>query len=118
MPVPNVLICCGLVGAFVATFTVPPFDPRTVGKNVTLIVQLALGASAAPQLLVTWNSPAVVMPTICRGATPILVRVALLGALLVFRSWLPKFRTSVSRETTGPVTGQLQGCSTPRDRGA
>src|ERR1700733_12399827 len=57
--------------------TVPLGLPARVGEKLRLIVQLALAASTAPQLLVLEKGAAVPMLVIVSGAGPLLVRVKL-----------------------------------------
>src|ERR1700722_1867716 len=57
--------------------TVPLGLPARVGEKLRLIVQLALVASTAPQLLVLKKGAAVLMLVIVSGAGPLLVRVTL-----------------------------------------
>jgi len=65
--------------------------PAAVGRNVTLIVQLALTASVEPQVVVRAKSPefvpVIVMPVIDIVALPLLRRVIVLTALVVFICW-------------------------------
>jgi len=65
--------------------------PAAVGRNVTLIVQLALTASVEPQVVVRAKSPefvpVIVMPVIDIVALPLLRRVIVLAALVVFTCW-------------------------------
>src|SRR5579862_964177 len=56
-PLPDREIVCGLLVALSAKTTVPKRLPATVGVNVTLMVQLALGATLEPQLLTSAKSP-------------------------------------------------------------
>src|SRR5689334_18000819 len=44
-PVPVSAMACGLPGELLATLTLADFAPPEVGRNVTAIVQVALGAS-------------------------------------------------------------------------
>jgi len=48
-PVPVSFITAGLRGALLLTVTAPLIDPFTLGVNVTLNVQVASGATVAPQ---------------------------------------------------------------------
>ena len=61
-------------------------NPRCVGVNVTLSVQLAPAAKVAAQVLVSAKSPASVpvtaMLTMFTGCAPILVTVTVCGALV------------------------------------
>jgi hypothetical protein len=57
VPVPIKLTVCGLPGALSAIDSVAVRDPRCVGLNVMLIVQLAPGATEVPQVWVWEKSP-------------------------------------------------------------
>ena len=69
------------------TVTVPLRLPTALGVNVTRMVQLLPGASAAPQspvpALTRWKSPLTVMLVMASGAPPLLVSVRSCGALVV-----------------------------------
>ena len=56
-PVPESATACGLSGASSVIVRVPVRLPLAVGVKVTLTVQLALGPSDAPQLLLSEKSP-------------------------------------------------------------
>jgi hypothetical protein len=60
-------------GALPLTEMVPPRGPVAVGVNVTLMVQLEETASEAGQLLVWAKSPAVEMPEMETGTSPVFV---------------------------------------------
>jgi hypothetical protein len=66
--------------------------PAAVGRNVTLIVQLALTASVEPHVVVRAKSPefvpVIVMPAIDIVALPMLRSVIALAALVVFTCWM------------------------------
>ena len=55
VPVPESATVLGLAAALWAMLRLALFAPVDVGVNVTLIVQLAFGASEAPQLVVRPN---------------------------------------------------------------
>ena len=63
--------------------------PVAAGVKVTLIVQLAPAASELPQVFIWAKSPALApvteMPLIVRAALPVLLRVTVRAALVVFR---------------------------------
>jgi len=50
-PPPDKVTNCGLLGAESLMVRMPVFDPKTVGIKLTLIVQMALGATGATQVL-------------------------------------------------------------------
>lgn len=81
--------------------TAPARAPVVVGVNVTLMAQLAAGATLVPQLLAA-KSPLVAMLAIINVALPVLVNVAVCDALVLPTTWLPKARLSVERLTAGP----------------
>ncbi len=106
VPAPLSTAVCGLPGASLTTLSAALLTPGEVGPNVTPMVQLALGASAAGQLLVCANSalfvpvmPTLVMLTV---AVPMFVSVTFCVALVVPTFWLPKL-TLVGLSVTGPT---------------
>src|ERR1019366_7427135 len=60
MPVPKMLMLCGLSPALSFTVNAAVRDPPAVGVNVTLTVQFAAGASVKPQVDVRAKSPLLV----------------------------------------------------------
>jgi hypothetical protein len=92
VPVPVSDTVCGLPGALSAIETEAVRVPAAVGRNVTLIVQLALTASVVPQVVVRAKSPefepVIVIPVIDIVALPLLRRVIALAALVVFTGWI------------------------------
>jgi hypothetical protein len=86
-PVPVSATVCGLPAALSVMVSVPLRTPGAVGVNVTLIVQLAVGATEVPQLLVSPKSPPFT-PLIAILETwsvplPVFVRVTLCATLAV-----------------------------------
>ena len=79
VPAPVRLIVWGLPVALSLKVSVAARAPLAVGVNVTLMVQLAAGATRAPQLLVWAKSPlfapVTAMPVRLSGALPVSVRV-------------------------------------------
>lgn len=76
-PVPARLIVCGLLLELSEIEIDPLKLPAAMGLKVTLIVQYALGASEARQLLLSEKGEGGlggVMPVITRGAVPVFVR--------------------------------------------
>jgi hypothetical protein len=98
-PPPDKVTNCGLLGAESLMVRVPTFEPKAVGIKVTLIVQMALGATGAPQVFV-WLKPALAImgPTV-RGAVPVLVTVMTCGALVEPTTWGPKVRLVGASDT-------------------
>jgi len=89
------------VGASLRTVRVPLALPAALGEKLRLIVQLALVASTAPQLLVLEKGAAVPMLVIVSGAWPLLVRVTLRLPLSPMAT-LPKL-TLLLLSITAPV---------------
>jgi hypothetical protein len=81
----------------------PLREPVALGVKATLRVQLALGETLEPQVLVWEKSPLGVMLVIVSVALPVLVRVALCALLLVPTASAPKVREVGERLTTGPL---------------
>jgi len=82
-PLPLSVACCGLPLALSLTLRVPLRLPRAVGVKVRLIVQLALAARLAGQLLVCAKSPLLVMPLMLNAALPVFFKLTDCGALVV-----------------------------------
>src|SRR5438105_15044146 len=97
VPFPLSATVCGLPPALSVTDSVPVRAPEVVGVKVTLIEQLApaakvaglVGQALAP-VLVAAKSPEAAKEVIVKAAVPVLVSVAVTGALVVMSSWLPK----------------------------
>ena len=83
-PVPLSVACCGLPLALSVMLRVPVRLPRAVGVNVRLMVQLALAARLAGQLLVCAKSPLLEMPLIFSAALPVFFTLTDCWLLLVF----------------------------------
>jgi hypothetical protein len=85
MPVPVSATLCGLPVALSVTEMLARRVPETVGRNVTLIVQLAVAASEVPQLFVCEKSPLFAPVTLIlltvNVALPEFVIVTVLGVL-------------------------------------
>ena len=64
--------------------TDPTAEPEAVGVKVTLIVQIPLGATGDPQVLVAVKPALATMLVKVRGALPLLVTVTICGALVEF----------------------------------
>jgi hypothetical protein len=69
-PVPDNATDCGLAGALSVIVRAAVCVPVTAGVNVTVIVQIAPGATIDPQLLVCAKLPVVVMLAIDSGKSP------------------------------------------------
>ena len=82
-PVPLSVACCGLPLALSVMLRVPVRLPRAVGVNVRLMVQVALAARLAGQLLVCAKSPLLVMLATLRAALPVFFKVTDCEALVV-----------------------------------
>ena len=86
-PIPDRLKDCGLPGASLDIVNVAVRDPVVEGVNVTLMVQLALGARLEPQVLTCAKSPPVfpakAIPVRFSVTPPVLVSVTICGTLLL-----------------------------------
>lgn len=91
MPLPDNDTVCGLDDALSLISSVPANDFFDVGLNVTLIVQVALGASDVHVLLVKVDEPLTVMLLISSGVSPTLVGTTLRVELFPTFT-LPKLR--------------------------
>ena len=78
------LTVCGLPVALSVMVIVPGWLPVAVGVKVTVMVQLALAASEAPQVLVCAYCVLAAMLVKVREAVPELVSVSVCAALVVF----------------------------------
>ena len=104
MPVPLRLTWSGLLAALLVMNTLPVRGPVVVGVKVTLIVQLALAARVAAQVVVLAKSPLMVMLAMFSVAPPVLVSVTVLAALVPPTPCEPKESDVTLSETTGLVT--------------
>lgn len=103
-PVPLRLTPSGLLAALLVMNTLPVRAPAVVGTKVTLIVQLALAAKVAAQVVVLAKSPLTVMLAMFSVAPPELVSVTLLAVLVLPIVCEPKDSDVTLSETTGLVT--------------
>ena len=83
-PVPVRVTDWGLPVALSVTVMVPGWLPEAVGVKVTLMEQLAPGATEAPQVLVWAYGALAAMLVIFNAAVPPLVSVTVCAALVVF----------------------------------
>src|SRR5690242_14976797 len=67
-PVPVSAMACGLPGELLATLTLADFAPPVVGRNVTVIVQVALGWSVVVAV-VERQRPAGAVSANCAGTS-------------------------------------------------
>jgi hypothetical protein len=106
-PVPVRPTACGLPVALSAILIEAVRVPAAVGLNVTLIVQFAVAASDAGQVLVWAKSPALVPVTltlvIVNAALPLLVSVMLCAALVVPTVCELKVKLVGASVTAGPL---------------
>src|SRR5690349_3539080 len=104
-PVPLRAIVCGLFWALSVIDMDAVRVPAAVGVKVTLMVQPALGATAAGQLLLCPKSvllaPVTAMPVMFSCAVPVFVRVTGCAGLVVPVPWLPNTRFVLLSVTTG-----------------
>src|SRR5205823_2802128 len=116
VPFPLSGTVCGLPPALSATDSVPDRKSDAEGEKVTLMEQLApaakvaglVGQALAP-VLVAAKSPEAAKEVIVKAAVPVLVKVTVIGALVVARSWLPKSRLMRANPTAGAVPFPLSG---------
>ncbi len=105
VPVPDIVIVCGLPDALSAIKIEELRVPVVVGVKVTVIVQLALTARVAPQLLVCEKSaelpPETAIELTLSCAVPTLVTVTGCGLLATPVCTLPKFKLELLRLTSG-----------------
>src|SRR5207245_857479 len=113
MPVPASETDCGLPAASSVMFTVVARAPVAAGVKLTLIVQLAPGATEpAPvgQVLPAAKAksaacaPMMVTPLRSSGPLPLLVRVTVCAGLVVPTRWLPKGLLVAESVAVGGVT--------------
>ena len=88
-------------------------DPRAVGLNVTLIVQLAPTFKDVPQVVVREKSealaPVIGVLLIVIVAVPVFRRVTPDALLLVFTAWMPKSTDVGETLAMGAVPVPLRG---------
>jgi hypothetical protein len=73
---------CGLFGAESLIVRAPAFEPKALGVKVTLMVQIALGATGAPQVFVSPKPELAEINPKVKGAVPVLVTVIICGELV------------------------------------
>jgi hypothetical protein len=104
-PVPVSETVWGLPVALSVIETLAVRVPAAVGVNVTLMLHVALAFTLLPQVLVWAKSPLLVpvmaMLVSERAAEPLLVKVTLCAALVVFTVWLAKVKLAGAREAVG-----------------
>jgi hypothetical protein len=102
----------GLVGASLAMLNDPEARPVAVGVKVTVMVQLALVARVAPQVLVCAYGAAAVIPAILSVELPLLVSVTSALALAPI-NMLPRFSVVGLSVTAGwtpvPLSEMVDG---------
>jgi hypothetical protein len=109
LPVPLKLTDWGLPAALSLTVSRPVRVPVAVGLNVTDILQVAFGASVAPQLLVWTKSPEIVKPSIASVAVPVFFKFTDFAPLVVPTFCPAKFRLVGERFATGVGVGVAVG---------
>jgi hypothetical protein len=111
VPVPVRTAVCGLPASLSVTLNVAVAAPAVVGRNVTLMVQLAPTASVLPQLLVCANNaddtPPMVTEMEVAVAALLLVRVTVCPGLVVLMVWLPNATVVGARNTAVGATETL-----------
>jgi hypothetical protein len=119
IPVPESDTVCGLPAALSATDSLAVRAARTVGRKVTLIVQLAPAARLLPQVLVCAKFdllvPVMEMLEIVMVAVPVFVSVTVRAALVVLIAWEPNEMDASDSEATGPapVPDRATACGLP-----
>jgi hypothetical protein len=103
IPVPLVLIVCGLLVALSVMVTVPVAAPTTVGVNITAIMQVFPAATELAQVLLCVKLPLAPMLVIDNFAVPVFVSVTFLTALVVPTTSLPKLKVVAESETVCAV---------------
>lgn len=99
---------CGLPGALSLMVIVPLRAPVAGGVNVTLIVQLAPGATLGLQLLVCAKSPLAAMLVTVNKPVPVFDSVTVCAELVVPTSQLPKAKLMGDRLIRGPADATCQ----------
>jgi hypothetical protein len=98
-PPPDKVTNCGLLGAESLMVSAPVFEPKAVGVNVTLMVQMALGSTAPPQVFVSPKPALGIIAPKVKLAVPVFVTVMICGALVEPTTWGPKLRLVGERDT-------------------
>ena len=101
MPEPVRPTVCGLPAALSLTESVPFNVPVVWGLKLTLMVQLAFGASELPHVWVSAKDPLAVMPEMVSVALPEFFSVTAWAALVVPTSRLAKVNEVGDRDATG-----------------
>jgi hypothetical protein len=116
VPVPLKATLCGLPAALSVTLTADARFPVLVGVNTTLMVQLALAPSVAPQVFVCVKSrrfsPVTLIPINDSVDVPVLVSVTTCAALLVPTVWLPKAKEVGDSATVGCANNKVENANT------
>jgi hypothetical protein len=100
-PVPLSVTVWGLFAALSVSVSVPVRLPVAVGVKVTLIVQLAPGATEPAQVLVWAKSPVVLRSSGVRAPLPPLFRVMVSGELAIDTVCAGKLRVVGERLAAG-----------------
>jgi len=103
-PVPLKITLCGLPVALLVTFATPTRPAVALGVNVMLKLHDALAAKLGPQVLLTAKPPVGAMPAMASAALPVLVNVAVFGALLVPIACSENVSDVGANNTTGTAT--------------
>lgn len=120
VPAPLSATVCAVLAALSAKLSVADSEPATVGLKVTWMVQDALAASDAPQLLVSENEdafvPLMVMPEMVSAAVPELESVTDCAAEETLRLVDAKARLAAESLAAGPenpVPARAAVCGEP-----
>jgi hypothetical protein len=112
MPVPLTLSFWGLPGALSEISTAFLNIPAVEGLKLTLIVQLAPGASVDLQFVALMNVPIGEIRVMFRVALPVLVSVEVWGTESVPANWLPNVREDGASVTAGPCANATEAVNT------
>src|SRR5215472_13494851 len=102
MPYPETATDCGLEESFSFTTKVPSLGPKSVGENVTVMLQDELGASHRPQSFFWLKSPETLISPTAKGVTSTFVRVTIweLGTPTI---WMGNSRDGVETTAAAPL---------------
>src|SRR5688572_21520903 len=116
IPVPERFTSRGSAEPSDEIVSAPAREPVADGMKVTLITQLAPGATCTPQPFVCAKSPDAEMLKTCSVAPPVLLRMTACAALVVLSTWAPNTRVTGQTLATGstPVPERAtttEGCA-------
>src|SRR5262249_38115359 len=106
-PLPVSWIVCGVPTALSVTSTRPLTCPEATGENDTSISHVALAGSEAPQLLVTSNPDSAFMPSICKAAEPVFVKLTVWASSVGPAICWPKLMLVAGSSPIGAAPGTV-----------